>query len=246
MKRKEGAGGGEHKGGAKAQRAVPERAENLLALASDVLRPVHAHPRRAPLPRARLPRRVHQERRVRSQPITTLLDATLLDGDDRGWANSARSALELYETVQYAGNIVPRLYLLITVGRAYMQVNPSSAKEVLNDLVNMARGVQQPLRGLFLRAYLSQASKTMLPDSPDHAGGNIDDSVDFVLQNFVEMNKLWCRMEHQDRDGDPERDRQVRCPCHTSHLHSRKGSLAWVIASRRRSCATSLGRTSLC
>jgi len=30
---------------------------------------------------------------------------------------------DLYELVQYAGNIVPRLYLLITVGTVYIKTN---------------------------------------------------------------------------------------------------------------------------
>src|SRR5690349_6221871 len=34
---------------------------------------------------------------------------------------------DLYELVQYAGNIVPRLYLMITVGSVYMRVS----KEIL-------------------------------------------------------------------------------------------------------------------
>ena len=58
---------------------------------------------------------------------------------------------DLYELVQYAGNIVPRLYLLITVGVVYIKNNEYSRKDILKDLVEMCRGVQHPLRGLFLR-----------------------------------------------------------------------------------------------
>ena len=32
-----------------------------------------------------------------------------------------RSMVELYETVQHAGNIIPRLFLLITVGAVYIR-----------------------------------------------------------------------------------------------------------------------------
>jgi vacuolar protein sorting-associated protein 35 len=28
-------------------------------------------------------------------------------------------------------------------------------------------------------------------------GGSAKDSIEFVLQNFIEMNKLWVRMQHQ-------------------------------------------------
>ncbi|KAL6064706.1 Vacuolar protein sorting-associated protein 35 [Balamuthia mandrillaris] len=107
---------------------------------------------------------------------------------------------ELYEVVQYAGNILPRLYLLITVGSIYIKSKEAPAKDVLRDLVEMCRGVQHPTRGLFLRNYLSEMSKDMLPDTGgeyEGEGGTVKDSVSFILQNFTEMNKLWVRMQHQ-------------------------------------------------
>lgn len=67
----------------------------------------------------------------------------------------------------------------------------------------MCRGVQHPTRGLFLRAYLVQVCRGLLPDSgspyegPD--GGTITDAIDFLLSNFTEMNKLWVRMRQQQR-----------------------------------------------
>lgn len=42
--------------------------------------------------------------------------------------------------------------------------------------VEMARGVQHPVRGLFLRTYLSQVSKNLLPDTGSEyegEGGNV-------------------------------------------------------------------------
>lgn len=103
----------------------------------------------------------------------------------------------LYELVQYAGNILPRLYLLITVGSAYIKSKEAPAKEILHDLVEMTRGVQQPLRGLFLRYYLTEMTRDKLPDvgSLSEEDGGIEDSVDFVIQNFTEMNKMWVRMQ---------------------------------------------------
>ena len=35
--------------------------------------------------------------------------------------------------------------------------------------------------------------------------GNIHDSISFVLTNFIEMNKLWVRMQHQGHSKDRER-----------------------------------------
>ncbi|KAH9662613.1 vacuolar protein sorting-associated protein 35 [Citrus sinensis] len=74
------------------------------------------------------------------------------------------SIIDLYELVQHAGNILPRLYLLCTVGSVYIKSKEAPAKDVLKDLVDMCRGIQHPVRGLFLRSYLSQISRDKLPD----------------------------------------------------------------------------------
>ena len=92
---------------------------------------------------------------------------------------------DLYELVQYAGNILPRLYLLVTVGAVYIETKEAPTKDILIDMVvricalliakdgnhmirfawqEMCRGVQHPTRGLFLRNYLSQMTKNKLPD----------------------------------------------------------------------------------
>lgn len=47
-------------------------------------------------------------------------------------------------------------------------------------------------------------TRDKLPDagSPyEGDGGSVDDSVEFVLENFVEANKLWVRMHGQVRGG---------------------------------------------
>ncbi|KAJ8963339.1 hypothetical protein NQ318_018811 [Aromia moschata] len=126
-----------------------------------------------------------------------------------------RKVPDLYELVQYAGNIVPRLYLLITVGLVYIKTNTSLRRDLLKDLVEMCRGVQHPLRGLFLRNYLLQCTRNVLPDTPeseeDCPEGTVKDSIDFVLMNFAEMNKLWVRMQHQGHSRDRhnrERERE--------------------------------------
>ncbi|KAK1289360.1 Sulfate transporter 1.2 [Acorus calamus] len=119
------------------------------------------------------------------------------------------SVIDLYELVQHAGNILPRLYLLCTVGSVYIKSKEAPAKDVLKDLVEMCRGIQHPVRGLFLRSYLSQVSRDKLPDIGSEYEGDADsvvESVEFVLQNFTEMNKLWVRMQHQG----PVREKEKR------------------------------------
>lgn len=54
------------------------------------------------------------------------LESYLLEEFEKG-----RKVPDLYELVQYAGNIVPRLYLLITVGLVYIKSNPQLNKSIL-------------------------------------------------------------------------------------------------------------------
>jgi vacuolar protein sorting-associated protein 35 len=127
--------------------------------------------------------------------------------------SSGKRMADLYELVQHAGNILPRMYLLITVGSVFIQSQESACKDILKDLVEMCRGVQHPMRGLFLRNYLSQMSKDKLPDvdSPyEGAGGSVKDAIDFIVQNFTEMNKLWVRMQHQGPIRDKEKREKER------------------------------------
>ncbi|XP_063897517.1 vacuolar protein sorting-associated protein 35 isoform X1 [Helicoverpa armigera] len=124
-----------------------------------------------------------------------------------------RKVADLYELVQYAGNIVPRLYLLITVGLVYIKTNSNLRRDLLKDLVEMCRGVQHPLRGLFLRNYLLQCTRNVLPDTSEAQNENegvVKDAIDFVLMNFAEMNKLWVRMQHQGHSRDKERRERER------------------------------------
>ncbi|KAG8195012.1 hypothetical protein JTE90_008184 [Oedothorax gibbosus] len=141
-----------------------------------------------------------------------------------------RRVADLYELVQYAGNIIPRLYLLITVGLIYMKTNEHSKRDILKDVVEMCRGVQHPLRGLFLRNYLLQCTRNILPDVDETDAsisqvadmtsdnffmnaetiGTVKDSVDFILLNFAEMNKLWVRMQHQGHSRDKEKRERER------------------------------------
>lgn len=118
---------------------------------------------------------------------------------------------DLYELVQYAGNIVPRLYLMITVGTAYMSVPDAPVKELMKDMMDMTRGVQHPIRGLFLRYYLSGQARDYLPaGDSDGLEGNLQDSISFILTNFVEMNKLWVRLQHQGHSREREQRTRER------------------------------------
>ncbi|CAG8536384.1 11514_t:CDS:10 [Diversispora eburnea] len=118
---------------------------------------------------------------------------------------------DLYELVQYAGNIIPRLYLMITVGSVYMSQKDAPVKEIMKDMMEMSRGVQHPTRGLFLRHYLSGMTRDSLPIGNDNGPqGNLQDSISFILTNFIEMNKLWVRLQHQGHSRDREKREMER------------------------------------
>lgn len=126
---------------------------------------------------------------------------------------NGRKMSDLYESVQHAAHIVPRLYLLITVGSAYIKTKEAKASYILKDLLDMVKGVQQPIRGLFLRFYLLKTMKDLLPDvGSEYADdeNDITDAVDFILKNFKEMNRLWIRLQYMSSQKDDYRKEEER------------------------------------
>lgn len=118
--------------------------------------------------------------------------------------------VDLYESVQHAQNIIPRLYLLITVGAVYIQTQEVRANEILSDLLEMVKGVQHPLKGLFLRYYFLKLCKDKLPDlGNEYYTQEADemDSINIVLGNLAEMNKLWIRMQGNKEKSKREKER---------------------------------------
>ena len=87
---------------------------------------------------------------------------------------------------------------------------PELTRAVLDDLVEMSRGVQHPVRGIFLRNYLLQTTRSILPDTQtseinenektEEEHGTVDDSIEMLLKNFTEMNKLWVRVGFKMRN----------------------------------------------
>ncbi|KAI7903647.1 vacuolar protein sorting-associated protein 35 [Cokeromyces recurvatus] len=114
---------------------------------------------------------------------------------------------DLYEIVQYASNIIPRLYLMITVGSIYLSLEDSPPiSEVLNDMIEMVKGVQHPIRGLFLRHYLGGMTRDFLSKKSEQ----LDVVVPFILTNFAEMNKLWVRLQYLGHTRDRSKHEMER------------------------------------
>lgn len=126
---------------------------------------------------------------------------------------SGRKMADLYESVQHAAHIVPRLYLMITVGSAYIKTKEAKASYILKDLLDMVKGVQQPIRGLFLRFYLLKTMKDLLPDQGseyEDDENDVTDAVDFILKNFKEMNRLWIRLQYMSSQKDDFKKEEER------------------------------------
>ena len=93
------------------------------------------------------------------------------------------------------------------MGSAYVKTKEAPVKLILSDLLDMVKGVQQPTRGLFLRYYLLKMMKDILPDKDNEyegEGGSVEDSINFILQNMSEMNRLWVRLQHLSGNKDRE------------------------------------------
>lgn len=118
---------------------------------------------------------------------------------------------------------------MCTVGSEYIKAKEANPRIILKDLVELCKGVQHPTRGLFLRSYLCQVrpydintnslclavevSRGLLPENAtddDNDFGNINHSIDFLLSNFIEMNKLWVRMQFQGSKMDQEKRESER------------------------------------
>lgn len=111
----------------------------------------------------------------------------------------------LYDYVQYCPRVLSRLYIQISAGSALIRSKEESATSVLNELIEAVRCVQNPLRGLFLRHFLLQVTRDKLPD-----GEQVRDAYEFVLTNFIEMNRLWVRIQHLPGDGKSKEQRKRR------------------------------------
>ena len=127
--------------------------------------------------------------------------------------NGTMKMVDLYEQVQNCGNVVPRLYLMCCVGGVYISSLEAPAKDILKDMLEMSKGVQHNMRGLFLRCYLTQISRNKLPDMGtvfEGAGGTVQDAYNFLITNFCETNRLWVRLQTQGASKDRKKREKER------------------------------------
>ena len=87
------------------------------------------------------------------------LEVYILEEKERG-----REVRGVYEAVQQTEGALVRVYLMVTAGSAYAKSGEVSAKEVMNDILEMVKAIQNPIRGLFLRYYMLKSFKDVFSD----------------------------------------------------------------------------------
>ena len=99
---------------------------------------------------------------------------------------------ELYEVAQYNPICMQRLYIMISVAPELCRRKIVRTADILDDLSDMTRAAQDPIRALFLRHYFLTMFEDRLPDSTTV---DAERSANFLLNNFAQMNRLWVRIE---------------------------------------------------
>ena len=129
-------------------------------------------------------------------------------------ARRGRRMKRLYNVVQQASNIIPRLYLTVAVGAVVIEDDPKQCKDIITDLLGMLKGVQSPTRGLFTRHFFMKLIKDKLPDKGNDYESEectTEDAIGFILQNLEEMTRLWRRLSDNTMGEEKmlrERERQ--------------------------------------
>ena len=125
-----------------------------------------------------------------------------------------RRLIDLYDDVQQAQNVIPRLYLMITAGSIYIERVPRSTRIIIYDMLGLVKAVQNPIKGLFLRNYLLKMLKDKLPDKDNvylREGASFEDSIKFIIENMEEMNRLWIRLSggvHGPENAKRDKERE--------------------------------------
>ena len=114
-----------------------------------------------------------------------------------------QSKANMYEIVQYANSIIPRLYLMITVGALKMGSPSMPIVETMRDMLAMIKGVQHPCRGLFIRYFFLKIVKEKVEDNEQDL--ELEGLTAIFLENLREMNNLWIRMNSLIEDKEKRR-----------------------------------------
>lgn len=110
----------------------------------------------------------------------------------------------IYESVQQCQCLIPRLYLMILSGSLYLELRPNDYREILYDLLNVVKCVQNPLRAFWLRYFLFKEIKDKLPikngdyiNNKEYLYDYINVSIHFLMENLKEMTHYALRIKKE-------------------------------------------------
>ena len=116
------------------------------------------------------------------------------------YCGTAKKIKYLYETVQQSQKLIPRLYLMIITGTIFLENSPKYSKEILYDLFNYVKCVQNPLRGFFVRFFLFYQLKNLFSEKFLPFFNENDSSLlifNYLIENLEEMNLFLMRMKKE-------------------------------------------------
>ena len=129
----------------------------------------------------------------------------------------------IYDSIQQSQFLIPRLYLMIISGAIYLELNPLKYREILYDLINMMKCVQNPLRGFWIRYFLFKYIKDKLPikngeyiNDKQYYIDYMEISILFLMQNLEYMNHYILRIRKElliDNEILPEKERDDMILC---------------------------------
>ena len=98
----------------------------------------------------------------------------------------------IYESVQQCQYLIPRIYLMIISGSVYLGLYPIKYREIIYDLLNVVKCIQNPLRGFWIRYFLFKSLKNILPIK---IGEYISNEEYFFLYRNISLSFLMTNLE---------------------------------------------------
>ena len=104
---------------------------------------------------------------------------------------------DFYDIIQQCDNIIPRIFLLICVGVPYIDSGEcDNPFDIICDIFNLMRGVQNPLRGLFCRYFFLQ----ILKDKFSECKKDEIPIIQLILENLEYMSIMWITLSRCNVD----------------------------------------------
>ena len=123
----------------------------------------------------------------------------------------------IYESIHQCQYVIPRVYLMIVCGSIYLEFYPIKFREIINDLLNAVKCIQNPLRGFWIRYFLVKKLKNCLPinvglfmDNEEYFFMYRKISLLFLMNNLEEIIIFASRMKKEIFIDDKKLDEKQR------------------------------------